>query len=68
MQDLGNSIYYELDCIIHLVQDGSHSTCHYYRLCRDRSESQTAANSLALSSHDTNYPGRTESSDSTDSD
>ena len=46
-QDLGNSIYYELNCILHLVQDGSNATCHYYRLCRD---SEVAAASKTIRS------------------
>lgn len=31
----GNNIYYELDCILHLVQHPGRNTCHYYRLRRD---------------------------------
>ena len=33
-QGLANLIDYELDCILHVVQDGGTSTCHYYRLTR----------------------------------
>eukprot|EP00731_Ephydatia_muelleri_P015127 Em0008g847a len=32
--DEDNSIYYELDCIIHLVHSSNRSLCHYYRLVR----------------------------------
>lgn len=32
--DADNSIYYELDCIIHLLQGQGHSTCNFYQLNR----------------------------------
>ncbi|CAI8048148.1 DDB1- and CUL4-associated factor 17 [Geodia barretti] len=35
-QGLSNLIDYELDCILHVVQDGATSTCHYYRLTRTK--------------------------------
>lgn len=32
--DEDNSIYYELDCIVHIVHNSNKSVCHYYRLVR----------------------------------
>ena len=37
---MANLIDYELDCILHVVQEGRTSTCRYYRLTRIKSHTQ----------------------------